>query len=86
MKAHIAKRTRRTFISRLKKKLSNTIKNESGSPEHLLKNKLQVKLKRYIKLKIDKSYFSTSDKRENISAPVNIDYYDTTNYHKTNVF
>ncbi|CDA00927.1 TPA: sensor histidine kinase [Raoultella planticola] len=86
MKAQIAKRTRRKFISRLKKKLSNTIKNESGSPEHLLKNKLQVKLKRYIKLKIDKSYFSTSEKRENISAPINIDYYDTTNYHKTNVF
>lgn len=69
MKAQIAKRTRRKFISRLKKKLSNTIKNESGSPEHLLKNKLQVKLKRYIKLKIDKSYFSTSEKRRKYICP-----------------
>lgn len=86
MKGPIAKRTRRAFVSRLKKILSNTIKNESGTPEHQHKNKLQLKNKKYIKIKNDKSYISTSEKRESISAPINIDYYDPQNYHKTNVF
>lgn len=85
MKGPIAKRTRRAFISKLKKILSNTVKSEAP-PEHLLKNKMQVKWKRYLTLKKDKSHFSKAEKRENILAPIEIDYYDPKNYHKTNVF
>lgn len=86
MKGPIAKRTRRAFTSKLKKILANTIKNESGAPKHLYKNKLQVKWRRYLKLAKDRSYLASIEKRENISAPINIDYYDPKNYHKTNIF
>ncbi|EIV2971720.1 ATP-binding protein [Cronobacter sakazakii] len=86
MKNHELKRAKRRFVSRLKKKLANTIRNESGDAESLNKNKLQVLKKRRFKIIKDKEHQENAERRERISAPVFIDYYNEVNLHKTNLF
>lgn len=86
MKNHELKRAKRRFISILKKQLANTIKNESGDVDSLTKNKLQVLKKRRFKIIKDKDHQEKVEKRERISAPVFIDYYNESNLHKTNLF
>lgn len=76
------KRNRRSFYGKLKTIYQNTC--QSGSKKAKFKNKLQVIKKQYLKL------LSENDKavesKEDLLAPIEIDYYKQYNYNKTNEF
>jgi len=80
----IKKKIKRCQLTKFKRILKNTMLY--GSHEAIKKNELQVKKNRYFKL-INKLFIKyTSNKKTIIYAPVNIDYYDSFNFNKTNNF
>lgn len=84
MNVVIKKKNARTFISKIKKKLSNTL--DSGDLYAIHKNTLTLKRRSKVDCK-SKSFISTIRfKRKSISAPQYIDFYNHHNYLKTVAF
>lgn len=84
MNAQIEKLKIRRFVSKLKKRLRNTVKY--GESDHIKKNRKQIALKRYLKTIPDSEHEAKAERREPLFAPTHIDYYKAVHFNRTNEF